>query len=78
MGQKELRSVGRKSDDDIATASQMPKEFRVEGRLIEVDRSISVTDSQHGKYLSYHRLAPSTKDLNRLLAIGFAFNFMRR
>jgi hypothetical protein len=47
----------------------VPKELRAEGRLVEVDRTISVTDGQHGSDLSHHHFTPSIKDISRLLEI---------
>jgi hypothetical protein len=44
----------------------VPKELRAEGRLVEVDRSISVTDGQHGGDLSHHQFTPGIKDISRL------------
>jgi len=51
LGQQELRAVNRKASDDVATASQVSKELRPEGRFVEINRSISVTDGQHGRDL---------------------------
>jgi hypothetical protein len=52
--------------DDIA-APYVPKEQRVEGRLVEVDRSVSVTDGQHGSDLSHHHFNSSINDISRPL-----------
>jgi hypothetical protein len=52
---------------DHIAVGQVPKELRAEGRLEEVDRSISVTDGQHGSDLSHHHFTPSIKDIIRLL-----------
>jgi hypothetical protein len=40
-----LTTDNRKSGDDMATVSQVPKELRAEGLLEEANRSISVTSS---------------------------------
>ena len=66
VGQVEIRSVNRKTGDDTTT-TEMPKKFRAEGGLIELDCSISVTDSQHGRDLGHHGVAPSIYDIRRLL-----------
>jgi hypothetical protein len=44
----------------------VPKQLRDKSRLVEVDRSISVTDDQHGSDLSHH-FAASIKDISSLL-----------
>jgi hypothetical protein len=42
---------------DVANASQVRKELRAEGRLVEVNSSMSATDGQHGSFESLWRPA---------------------
>jgi hypothetical protein len=61
LSQKELRAINRKSGDNIAAASQVPKELRAEGRFVKVNRRISVADRQHGRDLSHQRITASIR-----------------
>jgi hypothetical protein len=51
----------------MAAGPWVAKELHAEGRLVEVDRSISVTDGEHGSDLSHRLFTPSIKDISRLL-----------
>jgi len=56
VGEEELRAANRKSSDDVPSVFQVLQEFRAECGLVEVDRNVSVADSQHGRDLSPHRV----------------------
>ena len=51
--QEELSAVNREAGNDMPTI-QVPQDYRSEGGLVELNRCISVADSQHGRNLSPH------------------------
>jgi len=56
VGEEELGAVNRESGDDMSATVQVPQERRAECGCVELDRSIPVTDGEHGRDLSSHRV----------------------
>jgi Fe-S oxidoreductase len=54
LREEELRTVNRKSSDDVSTASQTPKNGCAECGIVELDSGVPVTNGQHWRDLRRH------------------------